>query len=128
MNALLLTPAGARFLEARDTSGQTKDARYVADFVVEPIRSVGVDKVVAVCMDGACVSSFPLITAELRLPHDIVFCYICPTHAIDNFLNNVCGSAEKNRVRSVKTCEDEDFAWDTDVFSKPIEDSYDHGP
>ena len=121
INALLSTPVGARFLKAIDTSGQTKDAQYIADFMCDCIIEVGADKTVAVCMDGACRSSFPLI--RTTYPH--VFCYICPTHSLDNFLKNVCSSNETIRVASVKTANDDrEFEWGCDVFRKPIDDAW----
>ena len=53
INALQSTPAGAHFLKAVDTSGDTKDAQYIADFICACIRSVGPENLVAVVMDGA---------------------------------------------------------------------------
>ena len=63
-NALLATPAGAMFLTALDTSGSTKDAKFIADFIINIIEARGPENIVAVCMDGACAGSFPLITAK----------------------------------------------------------------
>ena len=113
VNALLSTPAGSRFLQAIDTSGDVKDAKYIAEFICQNIAEVGSDKIVAVCMDGACSSSFPLI--EQQYPH--VFCFICPTHSIDNFLKNVCSDRDVIRVRSVTTANDEkEFEWGESLF------------
>ena len=85
------------------------------------IGVTGVDKIVAVRMDGACRSSFPLI--GMKYPH--VQCFICPTHSLDNFLKNVCSDKEVIKVASVKNSEDErDFKWDSDVFSNCIEHTW----
>ena len=121
LNALLSTPAGSLFLRSVDTSGDSKDAQYIADFMISCINEVGPQFVVAICMDGACVSSFPIIMAEI--PH--VFCFICPTHSVDNFLKNVCGSQQEIVVRSVRTSEDEkSFEWGSTVFSEPMEQAW----
>lgn len=70
VNALLTAPAGAMFLEALDTSGNTKDAAFIADFIIKIIETRGPESIVAVCMDGACTASFPLITD--KYPHIFV--------------------------------------------------------
>ena len=110
INALLSTPAGTRFLKAIDTSGSDKDAEYIADFMTELIRMVDPENVVAVCMDGACKSSFPIITKEFPWIH----CFICPTHSLDNFLKNVLTDQEDITVRDVGT-----YPWGENVFSEP---------
>jgi len=69
INALLSTPVGTRFLKAVDTSGAVKDARYIADFVLSCIQEVGAEKIVAVCMDGACTASFALINEQVPRCH-----------------------------------------------------------
>ena len=54
--------------------------------------------IVAVCMDGACMSSFAQITET----YPWVFCFICPTHSLDNFLKNVCGNQDKIRMAGIE--------------------------
>lgn len=70
-----------------DTSGQIKDAKFIADFIIACIEEVGPERVAAVCMDGACTGSFDAI--EAAFGH--IFCYICPTHSIDLFLKMFAG-------------------------------------
>ena len=41
VNALLATPAGAVFIAALDTSGSTKDARFIADFKSTLLKHYG---------------------------------------------------------------------------------------
>ena len=100
VNALLATPAGIMFLEALDTSGNTKDARFIADFIIKIIETRGPANIVAVCMDGACTASFPLITAT----YGHVFCFICPANSIhvDNFFKNVF--SDKMKMCSAPSC------------------------
>ena len=78
INALASLPVGSYFLAAEDTSGATKDAVYIKNFIVKHIRGFGEEHVVAVCMDGACTPSFPLIAEECPS----VFTFICPTHSL----------------------------------------------
>eukprot|EP00967_Tisochrysis_lutea_P026088 scaffold30163_cov33-Tisochrysis_lutea.AAC.1 len=86
INALVSLPLGTYFLTALDTAGQTKDAKFIADFIIEQIKNFGPEKVVAVCVDGACTSAFPLI--NVKYPH--VMKFICPAHSLDNFMKNIC--------------------------------------
>jgi hypothetical protein len=115
VNALLATPAGIKFIKAVDTSGSTKDKEYIANFIIDVIQTQSPENIVAVCMDGACRYSFPLIKKEF--PH--VFGFICPTHAIDLFLANVCSN---NGIITMPGIEGE-FEWGSSVFSQPIEDA-----
>lgn len=59
--------------------------------------------------------AFPLINA--RFPH--VFCYICPTHSIDNFIKNVFSEKDTVRMRGIERTFT--FSWDVDLFSTPID-------
>ena len=112
-NCLQSTPAGARLVEALDTSGTVKSAEWLADFLANHARNIGTDKVVAVCMDGACKPTFKHIEAMEDLSH--VFCFICPPHAIDNFIENVMGNKDKNQIGKHGPILD----WDEDIFSAP---------
>mmetsp|Transcript_32514 Transcript_32514/g.103757 ORF Transcript_32514/g.103757 Transcript_32514/m.103757 type:complete len:479 (+) Transcript_32514:91-1527(+) len=98
INALAALPLGLFFLAALDTSGATKDARYIADFMIQHITTYGSADVVGVCMDGVCTSSFPLI--EMDFPH--IFTYICPTHSLDNYMKNVCCDKEVIRMKNIE--------------------------
>ena len=49
INALMSTPAGTKFLKALDTSGDTKDARYIAGFMIAIIIAIGPFNCVALC-------------------------------------------------------------------------------
>ena len=115
INALLSTPAGSQFVRAMDASGVTKDARFVADFVIDIIEAQGASNIVAVCMDGACKASFEMIIDRF----DHLFCFICPTHSVDNFLKNVCCDDPTIKVRDIEG----EFQWGSDIFSKPIADA-----
>jgi hypothetical protein len=113
INALAALPIDLFFLAALDTSGETKDARYIADFMIKQITAYGSANVVGVCVDGACTSSFSLI--EHDFSH--VFTYICPTHSLDNYMKNVCCN---NTVVRMKGIEGE-FDWGEDLFSVTID-------
>ena len=117
VNALLATPAGAVFIAALDTSGSTKDARFIADFIINIIEARGPANIVAVCMDGACTASFPLITAT----HGHVFCFICPAHSLDNFFKNVFSDKPRIKIKGIE----DDFEWGSDIFLKPFTEAWD---
>ena len=53
-NALLATPVGTYHLAAKDTSGDTKAMRYIADFLTMQGWKVGPRNANSVCWDGAC--------------------------------------------------------------------------
>jgi len=114
INCLASLPLGSYFIAAQDTSGATKDATYIKDFIVKHIQGFGSEHVVAVCMDGACTASFPLIAAEC--PH--VFSFICPAHSLDCFMKNVC--SDKGKVR-VKGLTDREFDWGEPFLAKMVE-------
>ncbi len=80
-----------------DTSGETKDKGFIADFVIDVISESTPKNIVAVCMDGACMSSFAQITEAFPW----VVCFICPTHSLDNFLKSVCGNQDKIRMAGI---------------------------
>jgi hypothetical protein len=115
LNALLSTPVGAKFLKAIDTSGETKDKEFIADFVITVINESTPKNIVAVCMDGACMSSFAQITKAFPW----VFCFICPTHSLDNFLKNVCGNQHTIKMAGIEG----EFGWGSSVFSTPLEEA-----
>jgi hypothetical protein len=117
VNALLATPAGIMFLEALDTSGKTKDARFIADFIIKIIEARGPANIVAVCMDGACTASFPLI--EAKYPH--VFCFICPAHSLDNFFKNVFSDKPVIKMKGIEG----QWNWGSDIFLKPFTEAWD---
>ena len=116
-NALLATPAGTMFLQALDTSGSTKDAKFIADFIINIIEARGPENIVAVCMDGACTASFPLITAK----YEHVFCFICSAHSFDNFFKNVFSDKIKIKIKSIENV----FDWGTDIFLEHFTEAWD---
>lgn len=71
----------------------------------------------AVCMDGACTASFPLIQEDY--PH--VFTYICPTHSLDNFMKNVCSDKDKICIKGIQG----EFPWGESFLSDAIASVWD---
>jgi len=61
------------------------------------------------------MSSFAQITEAFPW----VFCFICPTHSLDNFLKNVCGNQDKIRMTGIEG----EFRWGSSVFSTPLEEA-----
>ena len=85
INVLLVSPAGEQFLEAIDTSGNTKNMQYIADTVGKHITN-DVDFIV---MDGACVDAIEILTEEYPWLSSVV----CTTHSLDLLMKDLGGMA-----------------------------------
>jgi hypothetical protein len=109
-------PFGSYFLKALDTSGETKDAQYIAGFVSELIEEVKPERITAVCMDSASKASFPLI--EAAYPH--LFCFVSPSGSIDQFLKDVCSSEATLTVEG----QTGRLAWGENFLARPLADAW----
>jgi hypothetical protein len=87
LNHLMVTPKGEKFLESVDTSGDTKDANFIAQVVGKAIEDVGAEIVVQVCMDSATVYKVAGRKLEARFPH-ITFTP-CTPHCLDLLLEDM---------------------------------------
>jgi len=87
LNLLMVTPKGEKFLESVDTSGDTKDADFIAQVVGKAIEDVGAEIVVQVCMDSAVVCKAVGRKLEARFPH-ITF-IPCTPHCLDLLLEDM---------------------------------------
>lgn len=79
-------------------------------------------QVVAVCMDGACKGSFPIIKQTFKWMQ----CFVCPAHGIDNFIKNVCSNKQDilmqgNASTGVAAAEVE---WDVDLFKDTFDECW----
>jgi hypothetical protein len=119
INALACTPVASRLLVAMDCHGITKSMEWTASFIVSQAKKLGLEHTVACCMDGACKGAFHFINMTAGCEH--IFCYVCPTHATDGFIGNVC---ENKAIVTVGSHGDE-VEWGEDVFFKPIGESWD---
>jgi Protein of unknown function (DUF 659) len=81
LNVLLVSPAGDLFMEAIDTSGNTKDMKYIAEQVSKYIDQ-DVDLVV---MDGACSGAIELLKEEFPWLSGVV----CTTHSLDLLMEDL---------------------------------------
>ena len=89
MNFIQSVPEGARFVECIDASGDTKDAKYQAGFVVKCMRkSGGVQVYFVLWFDGACKPAFSHI--EKEVPH--VSCVVDAAHSMDLVGKNICST------------------------------------
>ncbi len=86
-NLLMVTPKGKKFLESVNTSGDTKDADFIAQVVGKAIEDVGAEIVVQVCMDSAAVCKAASRKLETRFPH-ITFTP-CTSHYLDLLLKDM---------------------------------------
>ena len=87
MNAALMFKSGeVVFWDLKDTSGESKDKQWIANFVVDVVTSEAFPldpmDLVTITMDGACRTSFPLIEKAFRdnpkLPS--IVCQWCSCH------------------------------------------------
>jgi hypothetical protein len=87
LNLLVVSPKGEMFLKAVDTGGETKDAVYIAEQLIDCIREVGADNVIQVVTDSAaiCKAASKLVEQE--------FSWItwtpCTPHCLDLLLEDV---------------------------------------
>jgi hypothetical protein len=87
LNLLMVTPKGEKFLESVDTSGDTKDADFIAQVVGKAIEDVGAEIVVQVCMDSGAVYKAAGRKLEVHFPH-ITFTP-CTPHCLDLLLEDM---------------------------------------
>jgi len=87
LNLLMVTPKGEKFLESVNTSGDTKDANFIAQVVGKAIEDVGVEIVVQMCMDSATFCKAAGRKLEARFPH-ITFTP-CTPHCLDLLLEDM---------------------------------------
>lgn len=87
INCLLVSGDGAMFLDAIDTSGETKDANFIANELERNINAVGAENVVQVITDSAsnCLGARSIL--EQRFKH-IVFSP-CAAHCLDLLLEDI---------------------------------------
>ena len=86
LNILLVTPAGATFLNSVDSSGQVKNAQFIADVITTAIEKVGPKHIVQVITDSAanCKASWEII--KEKFPH--IICSPCAAHCLDLLLED----------------------------------------
>ena len=87
INFLIVNGDGVMFVDAVDTSGATKDAKYIADTLASQIEALGKECVVQVVTDNAsnCVAARKQLSE--RYP-DIVFA-ACSAHCLDLLLEDI---------------------------------------
>jgi hypothetical protein len=85
INVLLVCPGGEQFLEAIDTSGETKSMAYIAELLGKHINQ-DLDLVV---MDGACAGAIALLTEEYPWLSGVV----CTTHSLDLLMKDYSNMA-----------------------------------
>jgi len=77
---------GATFLNSVDSSGETKDASYIATVISAAIEKVGSDNIVQVITDNAanCKAAWNLI--KNTYPRNV--CSPCAAHCLDLLLED----------------------------------------
>jgi hypothetical protein len=86
INVMLACTSGEVFLGSVDTTGERKDANYVANCMINYIEAVGAENVVQVCTDNAAnmIAAGELLVR--RFPH--VYFQGCAAHALDLLLED----------------------------------------
>ncbi len=87
LTLLMVTPKGEKFLESVSTSGDPKDANFIAQVASKVIEDVGAEIVVQVCMDSATVCKVVGRKLEARFAH-IIFTP-CTPHCLDLLLEDM---------------------------------------
>ena len=86
LNLLSVQGNRVEFIKAQDCSGKVKDARFIADDVINVINALeDPQSVVAVLMDNATRAAWPLIEAACPW----VVCGPCGPHVVDLLLEDV---------------------------------------
>jgi len=87
INYLAVTPDGAMFVDGTDTSGEVKDAQFIADEIKLRIESIGKENVVQVVTDSAgnCVAARNILSVTYP---GIVFSP-CTAHCLDLLLEDI---------------------------------------
>jgi hypothetical protein len=83
---MCVCPAGEEFLGAIDTSGDMKDAVYIADVIKRYLIEVGPQNVVQVCTDNASVMRKVVSIVQLEWLH--LYIQGCMTHALNLLLQD----------------------------------------
>jgi Protein of unknown function (DUF 659)/hAT family C-terminal dimerisation region len=86
INLIVNTPKGEMFLEAVNTSGEYKDAKYIANCIIKGIDKVGVNDVVQVITDSAPVCRAATEIVHHKYPK--IFASPCATHVLDLLLKD----------------------------------------
>lgn len=87
INFLLVTPDGAMFVDGVDTTGQIKDADFIAIELTKRIESIGSDNIVQVVTDSAgnCVAA----RNKLAVKYPSIVFSPCTAHCIDLLLEDI---------------------------------------
>ena len=101
---------------AAECSGQDKTMSFICDLLCNVLEQLGPANIFSVVMDGTCKGVFPLIRG--KYPH--MQCFTCPTHGLDGYIKNICGSKEeiqmqRNEMGGVGV---QHVTWDEDFFEK----------
>lgn len=86
MNVMLACTSGEVFLGSIDTTGECKDATYVANCMGDYIDEVGAQNVVQVCTDNAANMLAAGALLLRRFPH--IYFQGCSAHALDLLLED----------------------------------------
>lgn len=87
INFLMVSSEGATFLSSVDTSGQEKNAPYIAKLLEGHVNEIGHQKIVQIVMDSAasCVAAGKLVMQKFPT----IVCSPCTAHCLDLLLEDI---------------------------------------
>lgn len=87
INFLLITGGEVLFVDAIDTSGATKDAKYIFNLLCEQIERVGAEKICQIVTDSAsnCVAARRMTSDK----YPSITCSPCAAHCLDLLLEDI---------------------------------------
>jgi len=86
LNILLVIPEGATFISSIDSSGFTKDSKYIAETIISAVAKIGPNLIMQVITDNAanCKGAWDLITKT----YTHITCSGCAAHTLDLLLED----------------------------------------
>eukprot|EP01018_Ginkgo_biloba_P001379 Gb_31514 [translate_table: standard] len=87
INVINVCPKGSMFLNAMDCNGELKDATFIANILIDAIKSVGPSNVVQVITDNARVCKADGLLVEAM--YENIFWTPCATHSLSLILKKI---------------------------------------
>ncbi|XP_058189375.1 uncharacterized protein LOC131306961 [Rhododendron vialii] len=94
INIMAASVGGAMFIKAIDSSGNTKDAKYVGSLFMEAIKQIGEEHVVQIVTDNATNYKAAGLSIETKFPH--IFWTPCVVHSLNLASKNICDPGAKS--------------------------------
>eukprot|EP01018_Ginkgo_biloba_P012898 Gb_03610 [translate_table: standard] len=87
INVIVVCPKGSMFMNVVDYNGELKDATFIANILIDAIKSVGPSNVVQVITDNARVCKAAGLLVEAR--YENIFWTPCAIHSLNPILKKI---------------------------------------